>query len=136
MEFLKSNPNAPLSYVGLISYDELPKYIAACDVTLCPVQTSSRFSLHSNWLKIVESLAVGTPVIATRTKTSIMDMKKQRGVFWTGKTLDDFVHSIDSVRKDKLHWKSEALLQADRMVEYSVSYNIPRLVDLICKNGT
>jgi glycosyltransferase involved in cell wall biosynthesis len=136
VEFLKSNPNAPLSYVGLIPYEELPKYIAACDVTLCPVQTNSRFSLHSNWLKIVESLAVGTPVIATRTKTSIMDMKKLRGVVWTGKTLDDFVHSIDSVRKDKLHWKSEALLQADRMAEYSVSYNIPRLVDLICKNGT
>jgi glycosyltransferase involved in cell wall biosynthesis len=136
VEFLKSNPDAPLSYVGLIPYDELPKYIAACDVTLCPVQTNSRFSLHSNWLKIVKSLAVGTPVISTRTKTSIMDMKGLRGVVWTGKTFDDFVHSIDSVRKDKLRWKSEALLQADRMAEYSVPYNIPRLVDLICKNGT
>jgi len=136
VEFLKSNPDAPFSYVGLIPYDELPKYIAACDVTLCPIQTNSHFSLHSNWLKIVESLAVGTPVIATRTKSSIMDMRSLRGVVWTGKTTDDFVHSIDSVRKDKLRWKSEALLQADRMAEYSVPYNIPRLVDLICKNGT
>jgi glycosyltransferase involved in cell wall biosynthesis len=136
VEFLKSNPDAPLSYMGLIPYDELPKYIAACDVTLCPIQTNSRLSLLSNPLKIVESLAVGTPVIATRIKSSIMDMKNLRGVVWTGKALDDFVHSINYVKKDKLLWKSEALLQAVRMAEYSVSYNIPRLVDLICKNGT
>jgi len=64
------------------------------------VSTKNRFSLFSAWLKIAEALAVGRPVVATRTFTSFVDFKDLRGVVWVGSTYEEFLNGIKWARQN------------------------------------
>ncbi len=118
-------------YAGTIPYNRMPEYIAACDVLLCPVSTKNRFSLFSAWLKIAEALAVGHPVVATRTFTSYVDFKDLRGVIWVGSTYEEFVNGIKLVRRNLHKIREEAMRQALDFHLYSIDRNIPRIVNAI-----
>ena len=117
------------SYVGKVEYSELPEYLSACDLLLCPVNTQSRFSNHSNWLKILEGLAVGVPVIATKSRSSVIDFRGLKGVVWTGDGLADFQASIESTYRNLKHIKEQALAQADDLFDFSIERTIPEIVD-------
>ncbi|HEV2139114.1 MAG TPA: glycosyltransferase [Nitrososphaerales archaeon] len=119
------------AYVGSVKYSELPEYLSACDVLLCPVSKQSRFSSHSNWLKILEGLAVGVPVIATKTESSVTDLGELKGVVWTGESLADFQASIESTYKELESVKADARGQADELHEFGIERTIPAIVDLI-----
>ncbi|MEM0117525.1 MAG: glycosyltransferase [Conexivisphaerales archaeon] len=126
--------NAPnLIYVGLVPYNLLPKYISACDVLLCPVSTKSRFSLHSAWLKIPEALAVGRPVIASRTFVSLNDFKELKGVEWTGSTFQDFVETLQRVRLNISRYRRDAEEQAKNFSEYSIDSSMLKITNAIIK---
>jgi glycosyltransferase involved in cell wall biosynthesis len=127
----KVSPSTKFDYVGLVPYGELPKYIAACDVILCPVSTDFRFSRYSNWLKIIEGLAVGRPVIATRTEATEKDLKTLRGIVWTGQDFDDFKASIEHAYRTLPQLRAIAREQANHMAEFSISSTIPKIVDRI-----
>ncbi|MDA4126126.1 MAG: glycosyltransferase [Thaumarchaeota archaeon] len=127
----KEFPEAACAYLGLVPYEELPKYLAACDVLLCPSSTKSRFSRHSAWLKITEALAVGKPVIATRTETSDLDFKNLRGVVWTGSSLKEFENSIKLAYETWESLSSDARDQALRMGEFDIKSRIPPIVDRV-----
>jgi glycosyltransferase involved in cell wall biosynthesis len=118
-------------YAGTIPYNKMPEYIAACDLLLCPVSTKNRFSLFSAWLKIAEALAVGRPVVATRTFTSFVDFKDLRGVVWVGSTYEEFLNGIKWARQNFHKIKEEAMKQASDFHLYSIDRNIPKIVDAI-----
>ena len=120
-------------YAGTIPYNKMPEYIAACDVLLCPVSTKNRFSLFSAWLKIAEALAVGHPVVATRTFTSYVDFKDLRGVVWVGSTYEEFLNGIKWARQNLRKISEEAMKQASDFHLYSIDRNIPRIVNAIIK---
>ena len=118
-------------YVGTIPYENMPEYIAACDLLLCPVSTKSRFSLFSAWLKIAEALAVGKPVVATRTFTSTIDFKQLRGVVWVGSTYEEFIEGIKLAMRNLPRLREEAMNQAADFRLYSIDRNISKIVDAI-----
>jgi glycosyltransferase involved in cell wall biosynthesis len=120
-------------YVGTVPYRQMPEYIAACDVLLCPVSTKSRFPLLSAWLKIPEAVAVGHPVVATRTLTTILDFKRLRGVLWVGSKYEDFIGGIKWAIENLIELKREAQDQALDFQLYSIDRNISRIVDAIVK---
>ena len=87
-------PDAPFTFLGFVPYEELPSYLAACDLLLCPLDPGFRFTQHSAWLKILEALGVGRPIVATRTRLADGDYKDLKGVVWTGGDSSSFLDAI------------------------------------------
>jgi glycosyltransferase involved in cell wall biosynthesis len=131
-----TGPHSRFEYVGLIPYDQLPHYLAACDLLLCPVSTDFRFSRHSNWLKILEGLAVGRPVIATRTESSTSDLSLLRGIVWTGQELGDFKSAIELAYQERSKLLAAAKEQSRHLNAYSISSTIPKIVDRIVSQSS
>ncbi len=65
---LLRRPN--VHFLGQRAYVSLPRYLQGCDVGLIPFRThkEDRFAEHSNPLKLYQYLAMGLPVVASRTK--------------------------------------------------------------------
>jgi glycosyltransferase involved in cell wall biosynthesis len=127
----KETIGLPFKYVGLVPYQELPRYLAACDILLCPVSLEFRFSQHSNWLKIPEALAVGRPIIATKTAIVETDFRNLKGVLWTGPDLSDFATALRSAREQRLHLQAVAQEQAHNMKEFSIASTMPKILDRV-----
>jgi len=128
---LPTDAGIPATVLGRIPYDDLPGYIAACDVLLCPVDTRFRFTQRSTWLKIVEAIAVGRPVIASRTSISELDFKDLRGVIWVGSDLKSFVNALEELKRGYPSYLAQAQDQARHIEDYSVSSTIVRIVDRV-----
>lgn len=118
-------------YVGSVKYSDLPEYLSACDVLLCPVNAQFRFSRYSNWLKILEGLAMGVPVIATRTESSGIDLGQLKGIVWTGESLADFRASVENAYKNLTQIKTAARKQADDLSEFGIEKTIPLIVNQV-----
>jgi glycosyltransferase involved in cell wall biosynthesis len=119
------------SMLGTLPYTELPDYIAACDVTICPVSTDFRFTTHSIWLKIAESVAVGTPHIATRTEIAETDFENMKGVLWVRSDYPSFLHALRTIQEHPESWRAEAEEQARHFETYSITTTIPKIVDRV-----
>jgi glycosyltransferase involved in cell wall biosynthesis len=128
---LPQDKTLPVTVLGLIPYPELPSYIAACDVLLCPVDASYRFTQNSCWLKITESLAVGRPVIATRTRIADVDYRELKGILWVDSTLESFVKALEEVRNNYPTYRAMAQEQAQHFSDYSVKSTIGKIVDKV-----
>lgn len=59
-------PDAFVRYLGNLPYDEVPVAMACCDVLALPYRRSAYLDMASS-CKIAEYLAVGRPLVATRT---------------------------------------------------------------------
>jgi glycosyltransferase involved in cell wall biosynthesis len=119
--------------LGNVPYSRLPDYVAACDVTICPISPSYRFSTRSNWLKIAESVAVGTPDVATRTEIASMDLKDMKGVYWVDPDYQSFLRALRDVQKNLGFWQAEASWQASHFEMYSITETIPRIVERVAQ---
>jgi len=128
---LSKEEDVPATVLGLIPYPELPTYIAACDVLLCPVDARFRFTQNSAWLKIIEALAVGRPVIAARTKISELDYRDLRGVIWVESDLENFTKALLELKGNYSKYLSQAQDQAHHIENFSVSKTIVRIVDRV-----
>lgn len=130
-EPLAGDPRSHATILGLVPYPELPSYIAACDVLLCPVDSSFRFTKHSAWLKIAEALAVGKPIIATRTKLAEEDYNDLKGVIWVEPGLKSFMDAILEVRKHYANHLSLAQEQSRQFDDYTVRHTIGMIADRV-----
>jgi len=128
---LARDGHLPVTVLGLVPYDELPRYIAACDVLLCTVNTGFRHTLNSTWLKIGEAVAVGRPVIATRSNISELDFREMRGVVWVEPSLVAFFGALKALRQDYPVYRAQAQGQAGHFDEYAVPHTIGVIVDRI-----
>jgi len=128
---LSNSKDLPLTVLGFVPYSELPKYLMACDVLLCPVSTDFRHTRNSAWLKIPEALAVGRPVIATRTNVSDLDYKDMKAVLWVKPSLTGFKGGLQELRENYPRYLSQAQEQARNFDEYEVSNTIGKIVDRI-----
>lgn len=128
---LRLNRDLPVTVLGLVPYDDLPRYIAACNVLLCPVNPEFRHTRNSAWLKIPEALAVGRPVIATRTRISDFDYKEMKGAVWVEPTLSGFMGALEEVHRNYTRYLSLAQEQAHNFDDYAVPHTIDRIVDRI-----
>jgi glycosyltransferase involved in cell wall biosynthesis len=128
---LRSEARKSFTLLGSIPYSELPGYIAACDVTICPVSTEFRFTTHSNWLKIAESISVGIPIVSTKTDIADMDFKGVRGVIWAGSNYGEFLRALREVQSDPRFFRLEAEEQASNFEPFSIAQTIPKIVDKV-----
>jgi glycosyltransferase involved in cell wall biosynthesis len=79
---------------GLVPAEDLPGLIKACAVSVAPI-----FSGSGTRLKILESLAAGTPVIATAKGAEGLPLKPG-GDFIQAETAADFVNALAQVLHD------------------------------------
>lgn len=121
------------SILGFIPYSILPRYIASCDVLLCPVDTRFRFSRTSIWLKIFETVAVGRPIIATRTEVSDDDLYGLNGVIWVDGSYESYVNALVRVHSEYQNYRALAIEQAKNFEKYTISRTIAKIVDRIMR---
>ena len=130
-ELEHSHPPLPFRFLGPIPHREMPKCISACDVLLCPVDTSYQLTLLSAPLKILEAVSTGRPIIASRTMVSYVDYAKIEGIIWTGTDLQSFLVSLSDVYNQYNRFSRQALEQAENFAQFSTGSTIPRLVDIV-----
>jgi glycosyltransferase involved in cell wall biosynthesis len=118
-------------FIEYIPYQEVPEYLAACDMTLSPLDVRFEHSLNAISLKIVESLMVGRPVVATRNLTSDADFRGLKGVVWVGSDLKSFQDAIAKVAANASYYSVLAQVQATNMGPFSTKSTIPLIVDKI-----
>lgn len=119
----------PLSLVGMVAYDDLPRYISACNVLLCPVDDRFRFSNYSAWLKIAESLAVGRPIVASKTMIAVTDFKDLKGVVWVPSSLQGFMRGLKEVYDSYESYLSLARDQANDFGTYSTKKTVAAIAN-------
>ncbi|MEM2087154.1 MAG: glycosyltransferase [Thermoproteota archaeon] len=98
--FVSNNGAANVLCLGYIPYDKLAKHIAACDITLCPLDN---FSIHDKYMlsrKISESLCVGVPVIVTKTPAVQSFFQGFRSIYMIANTIEAFIEAIVDVGKN------------------------------------
>jgi UDP-galactopyranose mutase len=125
---LPQHPN--IHYLGMKTYDQLPKYLANWDLTLLPfaLNDSTRFISPT---KIPEYLAGGKPVVSMPIRDVIHPYGEKRLVSIAG-TADEFVASIEallSMKKDEFaRWLSKVDQQ---LSQNSWDYTWKRMMTLI-----
>ncbi len=129
----KDRAELAMTHLGFVPYDQLPEYLSACDVLLCTLDTRRGFAKLASPLKVLESLAVGRPIIATRTDVQGMDYKDLKGVIWTGTGYRDFADSLIMVHRDYAHYRDLAMQQALDFDRYTLESTISRIADAIEK---
>lgn len=126
-----SRPDLGMTVLGSVPYARLPEHLAACDVLLCPLNTEHRFASLTSPLKILESLAVGRPIIATETKVSKEDYKDLVGVVWTGPNYDSFREALIEVYRRYDFHRDLAFRQAREFSRYNLRFTISKIVNAI-----
>ena len=90
-------------YLGPLSYDELPLYASAYDLSIVPF-TFSDFSDGVSPIKLFEYMAMGKPIVGTYNE----ELGKYRSCL-TAKTIDGFIKKLDialSLKKDPAYIKT------------------------------
>ena len=87
-----------VTFTGKVPHDEIPKYIAAMDITILPAERRR----HASPMKILEYMAMGKPVIAPR-MTNIEEIIEdgKDGILFDPDNGEDLKRAILVLTKDK-----------------------------------
>jgi glycosyltransferase involved in cell wall biosynthesis len=123
---LRTLRHSNIHFLGLKSYDELPRYVAAFDVAVVPYKVNA--ATHNiNPTKLLEYMAAGKPVVST----ALNEIKSfYLGRLAVAESHDEFVRSIERVLSgaSALPIDANRALAADRSWE-SVSNDMLRLLE-------
>ena len=127
-EALPKFPN--IHYLGMKTYEQLPRYLSSWDVTLLPfaLNDSTRFISPT---KIPEYLAGGKPVVSTPIR-DVIDPYGKKKLVSIAANANEFVDAIDAI----LQWKKEDvsgwLTKVDEQLsQNSWDYTWKRMMTLI-----
>jgi UDP-galactopyranose mutase len=127
----ESLPNFPnIHYLGMKTYDQLPRYLANWDAALLPfaLNDSTRFISPT---KIPEYLAGGKPVVSAPIQDVINPYGKQNLVSIAA-TADEFVSAIEQILKMKKEETTRWLSQVDQQLsQNSWDYTWKKMMTLI-----
>jgi UDP-galactopyranose mutase len=130
-ESLPTLPN--IRYLGMKTYDQLPKYLANWDVALLPfaLNDSTRFISPT---KIPEYLAGGKPIVSTPIRDVVNPYGTQNLVSIAA-TAAEFVESIETILQMKKEDSAAWLTKVDRQLsQNSWDYTWKRMMTLIESN--
>jgi glycosyltransferase involved in cell wall biosynthesis len=131
IKLLRKNQDLPVLFLGYIPYNELPNYIASCDVTLCPVDNSTVHGRFTLPIKISESLATGVPVVATRTPAAVNYFRYFKSIRFVNNTVEDFMNGLLEIRSNVKKYKSSAIEESTRASELSLQEACRKISDII-----
>ncbi|MBI4698006.1 MAG: glycosyltransferase [Nitrospirae bacterium] len=83
-------------YLGIISYEELPKFLRSLDVCLIP-HINTDYARSMSPLKLYQYLASGRPIVST----NIEGLGRLKEYIRTGETYDDFMKCIEQALQEK-----------------------------------
>lgn len=97
--FRSEHPHVQVVHVGSISHNEVPSYIAACDVCAAPYESSAAF--YFSPLKIYEYLAMGKPVIASD-QGQIREVVEdgRNGLMFEAGNVEQFTAAVERLRRN------------------------------------
>ncbi|MDE2133696.1 MAG: glycosyltransferase family 4 protein [Alphaproteobacteria bacterium] len=116
-------------FSGRIPHAEIPSYLAAMDISVAPYLTRSDF--YFSPLKVVESLAAGTPVIAPRIGQLelLVDHGKTGLLFTPGDAADFIAKTLDLVRDPARRRTMSAAARAHALSDFSWQRAAGRVID-------
>ena len=129
----RRKPELPFTLVDFIPYQDLPSHLAACDILLCPVDTRYRLTQLALWLKVIESLAAGRPVVATRAQACLNAYGGLEGIIWVDEKLESFLKVLKNFTRDFSSYPQAASRQAANLGDYSVGNSMPKVADRILR---
>ena len=127
-ENLPKLPN--IHYLGMKTYEQLPKYLANWDITLLPfaLNDSTRFISPT---KIPEYLAGGKPVISTPIQ-DVVDPYGKQNLVSIAATAEEFVKAIEKILHMKREETAAWLTRVDQQLsQNSWDYTWKRMITLI-----
>jgi glycosyltransferase involved in cell wall biosynthesis len=83
---------------GVIQHDEVPQYLAACDLAVAPYVKMSLF--YFSPLKIMEYMAASLPIVATNQGQISELLASGRGVLYNAESLNELVGALKYVLED------------------------------------
>lgn len=90
-----------VSFLGSLAYHELPAVLAQADVGIATAQPDNQFRKYATPLKLVEYMAAGLPVIASKTgQTEIMMQQADAGIL-INHSVEEFVAASVSLLNDR-----------------------------------
>lgn len=113
----------------------LPPYYAGCDVTISPLSLEYVFTRNALSIKVVESIAVATPVVATRTRATLYELKTLEGIIWTGDDFQSFYNALLEMHQNHSQFSQLARNQSREMDPYlteSTSAHIAESILALC----
>ncbi len=121
--------NNHLNFIGRLPYRELPAYLSACDVLLCPTDTRFRIGGFSLSLKVSEALSVGRPIITSRTRAMQNQFQNDSGVVLVDDSLEGFVNALLQVNRNYASFRKAAESGVAAAQKYSAQRIVSRLAD-------
>lgn len=123
-----------LIFLGPVNYSDLPSYIKSCDLLLCPMDTVYLFTQIIANTKIFETLAVGKPIVATRTKELSLLEGRLRGVVYAEQGQEQFLEALKKAVKELDVLSVEASQQALNF-GYTIQKSAQEIVEIILERS-
>jgi glycosyltransferase involved in cell wall biosynthesis len=90
-----------VNFLGVFKYQELPTILAQADVGILPASPKSTFRYYASPLKLIEYMAAGLPVIATRLGQTEITMQEADAGILINHSVEEFVAAAVSLLRDK-----------------------------------
>lgn len=117
----RDKPN--IHYLGPKPYDDVPPYMAACDVSIMPYLQNSAWIEACNPIKMKEYLAVGRPVVSV----PFYELRNYEGLIAVARTVEDWSRALDEALSPSSN-TAEAVARRRARVENETWTHKARLV--------
>lgn len=84
----------PLLLLDEVGYDDAPAFTASLDLYLVPINTETEFGRSIRPVKLFDAIAMGVPVVVTRTPATITIAHLSRGVNLVDTEFDSFLQAV------------------------------------------
>ena len=104
-EFIKTLPENFVNLNGSIQYDQAPAFTAAIDCYIVPTNPKDPLGSSIIPVKVLDSVALGVPVIATKSVAILPISRQIDSIYLTNWDVDSFYEKIKVIQKDYKHYK-------------------------------
>ncbi len=94
-----------VDFLGLVDYQALPSVLAQADVGIATSLPSSQFRKYASPLKLIEYMAAGLPIIATRLGQTEITMQQADAGILIDHSVEEFVAAAVSLLTDEVRYE-------------------------------
>lgn len=108
-----------VKFLGTFAYEALPSILAQADVGITTALPDSTFRHYATPLKIIEYMAAGLPVIASRLGQTEIIMQESKAGLLIGNSADEFAQAAEALLKDSTLYR----LCSELALNYSAAFD-------------